>query len=325
MTSLDEQLNAYLRDVHAIEKQALVQMRAAPKIAGDERIADIFREHTTETERHEQRVRERLEERGEKPSKIEDAIFAAGGEAFVLFARAQPGTPGKLISHALSYEHLEDASYVLLAHVAQLAGDEATVDVARANRAEELSMEERIESCFDRSVDASLEALDPDDLEQQLVKFLADAHALEAQAIQLLDRGPKIAGDETLARIYDEHAAESREHRRLVEQRLEAHGASPSAVKDGALRLGALNWGAFFQAQPDTPGKLAAFAHAYEHLEIGGYEQLKRVAVRAGDTDTVDVVERILADERAMGERVAAQLEHAVEVGLAAKDVPVGR
>ena len=32
------------------------------------------------------------------------------------------------------------------------------------------------------------------------------------------------------------------------------------------------------QAHPDTPGKLAAFVYAFEHLEIGGYEQLARVA-----------------------------------------------
>jgi ferritin-like metal-binding protein YciE len=35
MTSIDEQLNAYLSDAHAIEEQALPQMRAAPGMAGD--------------------------------------------------------------------------------------------------------------------------------------------------------------------------------------------------------------------------------------------------------------------------------------------------
>ena len=49
------------------------------------------------------------------------------------------------------------------------------------------------------------------------------------------------------------------------------------------MRLGALNWNTFFRAHPDTPGKLAAFAYAFEHLEIGGHEQLKRVALRAGE------------------------------------------
>jgi hypothetical protein len=42
-----------------------------------------------------------------------------GGVGFLLFARAQPDTTGKLLAHAYSYEHLELASYELLAQVAE--------------------------------------------------------------------------------------------------------------------------------------------------------------------------------------------------------------
>jgi ferritin-like metal-binding protein YciE len=64
------------------------------------------------------------------------------------------------------------------------------------------------------------------------------------------------------------------------------------------MRLGALNWGSFFRGHPDTPGKLVAFAYAFEHLEIGGHEQLKRVASSAGDDETARMVETILGEER---------------------------
>ena len=37
--TLSEQLTKYLTDVHSIEVQALAQMKAAPDIAGDERLA----------------------------------------------------------------------------------------------------------------------------------------------------------------------------------------------------------------------------------------------------------------------------------------------
>jgi len=43
------------------------------------------------------------------------------------------------------------------------------------------------------------------------------------------------------------------------------------------LRIGGVNLGAFFGAQPDTPSKLAGFAFGFEHLEIAAYEQLLRV------------------------------------------------
>jgi len=87
------------------------------------------------------------------------------------------------------------------------------------------------------------------------------------------------------------------------------------------MRLGALNWGTFFQAHPDTPGKLAAFAYAFEHLEIGGYEQLLRVARRAGDGQTADTVEEILAQERAAAGKLAASFDVAVEAALEAQGV----
>ena len=313
MASLDEQLTAYVSDAHALEEQALPQMRAAPDMAGDPELAAAFRAHLVETERHERLTRERLEARGGSPSPIKEAVFKAGGFAFVLFAKSQPDTPGKLLSHALSYEHLELATYELLERVAQRAGDDATADVARAIREEERSMSDRLEAGFDRAVEAS----GPGDLD----KYLADAHAIEAQAIGLLKRGPKIAGDGALARIYSEHLEESREHQRLVAERLGARGSSPSALKDAAMRLGALNWGAFFAAQPDTPAKLAAFAYAFEFLEVGGYEQLKRVARREGDAETEALADRIIGDERAMADRVAGAFDEALDASLADQEV----
>ncbi len=313
--TLTEQLSKYLADAHAMEVQALAQMRAAPKIAGDPELERIFREHLAETERHEALVRERLEAVDEGPSRLEDLLGAVSGKGFVLFARFQPDTPGKLAAHAFSYEHLELATYDLLARVADRAGDAETAEVARRVRAEEDAMAARIAASWDRSVEASL---GDDDVKERLVKYLADAHAIEAQSIQLLQRGPKIAGQSDLALLLEEHLRESRGHQERVRVRLDALGGSPNAVKDAALRLGALNWGAFFQAQPDTPAKLAAFAYAFEHLEIGGYEQLQRVARRAGDEATADVVEGILAEERAAAERLHGTFDAALEASLAA-------
>jgi ferritin-like metal-binding protein YciE len=319
--TLRDQLIKYLTDAHSIEEQALQQMRAAPQIAGDDRLAQAFRDHLAETEEQERLVRERLEALGEHPSKLKDIVMRAGGEGFVLFARSQPDTPGKLTAHAYSYEHLEVASYELLSRVAERAGDQETADLARRIREQEQRMADRLAGLFDVAVDASLREVSPEDLEKQLVKYLADAHAIEKQAIQLLERAPKITGEPELERLYDEHLEETEEHRRLVEQCIEAHGGTPSKLKDAAMRLGALNWSLFFQAHPDTPGKLAAFTFAFEHLEIAGYELLKRVAARAGDASAVELAERILAQERAAAQKIASAFDRAVEASLAAQGV----
>ncbi|HEX8068028.1 MAG TPA: DUF892 family protein [Thermoleophilaceae bacterium] len=315
--TLDEQLTKHLTDVHSIEEQALQQLETAPDIAGDDRLATAFREHLAETEDQERRVRERLTARGADPSRTKDLVARAGGIGMLLFARSQPDTPGKLTAHAYSYEHMELAAYDLLAIVADRAGDGETAAMAREIREQEAAMAERLAAGFDRAVEASLRDVDPSDLAEQLTKYLADAHAIEAQAIQLLESGPRIAGESALARVLAEHLDETRSQQARVSDRLAAHGAGPSRLKDAVMRVGGLNLGAFFAAQPgDTPAKLAGFAFAFEHLEIAAYEQLKRVATRAGDGETADLAEAVVAEERAAAAQIREQFEPAVDASL---------
>src|SRR3954465_2655958 len=203
--TLDEQLTKYLTDAHSIEEQALIQMRLAPRIAGNARIAMIFREPLTATEEHERLTRERLAALGASPPQVTAPRVRAGGAGFALFAKSQPDTPGKLVTHAYSYEHLELGAYELLRRVAERAGDTETPQAAQRIAGEEQAMADRLAANFDHAADAALQQAGKDDIEKQLVKYLADAHAIEAQAEQLLSRGPKIAGDPELERLYEEH------------------------------------------------------------------------------------------------------------------------
>ena len=320
-TTVEEQLAIYLTNAHAIELQALVQVERAKEIAGDSELAAAFAKHVEETQRHERFVRSRLEALSWAPVPHKDIAGKATGIGFALFARFQPDTPGKLAAHAYSYEHMELAAYDLLGRLAKRAEDSETELMAHMIEQDERTMAGRLEACFDRAVDASLRELGADDLGDQLNKYLADAHAIEQQAIQLLKKGPKIAGVKELADAFEDHLQETSEHSELLEQRLEARGSGPSTLKDSALRLGALNWGVFFQAQKDTPAKLAAFAYAFEHLEIAGYEQLKRVAERAGDPLTAEVAERILGQERAAARKLEGVFDVALEASLEALGV----
>ena len=319
--TLQQQLIKYLADAHSIEEQALQQLKKAPDIAGDPAIATAFSEHLAETERHETLTRERLEGLGASPSTFKDLVMKAGGQGFVWFAKSQPDSTGKLVNHAYSYEALELGSYEMLLRVAMRAGDHETARIAREIRDDEREMRDRLGASFDQSVATSLREQDPDDMEKQLVKYLADAHALENQAIGLLENGPKMVEVPELEQVMAQHLVETRDHQRMVEARLEAHGESPSKLKDAAMKAGALNWGGFFAAHPDTPGKLTVFAFAFEHLEIAGYEQLKRVAERADDTETVQVAESILAEERAAAAKLESLFDQTCEASLEAVGV----
>jgi ferritin-like metal-binding protein YciE len=239
----------------------------------------------------------------------------------VLFARFNPDTPGKLVNHAFSYEHMELAAYELLARVAQRAGDAETATMAREIAAEEREMAERLEALFDKAVAASLREQDPDDIDEQLNSYLADAHAIEKQSISLLEGGPKIVGQGRVAALFEQHLAETRDQQDRVGARLEARGSSPSKIKDLGMRLGGFNIGGFFAAQPDTPAKLTGFAFAFEHLEIGGYEQLRRVADRANDAETSAMASEIADEERTTADRIGGLWDEAVDAALEAQDV----
>jgi len=312
----DVQLVKYLADVHSIELQALAQLRAAPKIAGDDRLCRAFEEHLVETEDQERRVRERLEALGGKPSKLKDAAGIGGGWAMAAFAASQPDTPGKLTMHAFSYEHMELAAYELLKRLAERAGDGETARMAADIAAQEARMAERLELNFDAAVEVSLAAVEEDQLDSVLVAYLRDVHALEGQAVKLLEAGAERVDDDYLKVAFGDHLEETRRHRERIEGLLEERGARPSLVKDTMLKAGGLNLSAFFGAQPDSTTKLAGFAFAFEHLEVAAYELLQRVAARAGDEGVVAAAGEILTEERRAAERVAESWNR--------PDVPLG-
>src|SRR5436305_8760417 len=110
-----------------------------------------------------------------------------------------------------------------------------------------------------------------ENIEQQLIKQLTDAHAMEKQAIQLLDKGASIIGDEEIGRILRAHRLQTQEHERYVAERLQAYGQSPSKLKDVAAQAGALGIGLAAKGLPDTPLRLMTLAFAFENFEIARY------------------------------------------------------
>jgi len=284
-----DQLVKYLTDAHSIEEQALAQLRVAPDLAGNGLLADVLAEHLPETENHERAVRDRLETLGGSPSTVKDVVMAAGGKGFILFARSQPDTPGKLLAHAYSYEHLELAAYRLLAIVADRAGDTETMSLANDIAEEERLMGERLAACYDEAADDAIARVDPGGVESALTSYLADAHALEQQAITLLGRAATIAGDPAFVEIYERYLEESREHATAVERRLGAHDSGPSTLKDAAMRLGA--------GRAPVPG--------IQGVDPGeqGRRAVERVQPRTGEA--VGVVAVVVVVEQVAGEHLA--------------------
>jgi ferritin-like metal-binding protein YciE len=159
------------------------------------------------------------------------------------------------------------------------------------------------------------------DIQERLTKYLTDAHSIEEQALAQLRTAPDIAGDPQIASAFREHLAETEGHERMIRELLEARDAKPSRLKDTAMTIGGKGFLLFARLQPDTPGKLTAFAYAFEHLEIGGYEQPKRVAQRVGDEETVRMADTILEQERAAASKLAGAFNQAAAASLEAVGV----
>ena len=72
--------------------------------------------------------------------------------------------------------------------------------------------------------------------QDHLVNHLRDTHALEQQSIRQLERSQHMSRAPDMEEIYREHLEQTREHERMIRERLKARDLKPSAVKDLTTR-----------------------------------------------------------------------------------------
>jgi ferritin-like metal-binding protein YciE len=149
------------------------------------------------------------------------------------------------------------------------------------------------------------------DVQEQLVKYLTDAHALEQHVSRQLDAMIRTTEDPEMRGHLEHHKSETERHKTLLEERLDAHGSAPSKVKEAGQIFLALGAGLANVARKDHAGKNARDGFVAEHMEIASYELLERVARLAGDEATVEVARRNRADEEAMAAKIAANWDKA--------------
>src|SRR5579884_1136638 len=126
--SEQEHLVNQLRDAHAIEVQALRQLERAAQ-ASDES-DNVYAEHLEQTKGHEEKVRALIEARGHEPSPIEDKTLRGGAIGLRQLADVPLDTPVKTVMNLYGLEHLEIATYGLLAQTARALDDGELADAA---------------------------------------------------------------------------------------------------------------------------------------------------------------------------------------------------
>jgi ferritin-like metal-binding protein YciE len=161
------------------------------------------------------------------------------------------------------------------------------------------------------------------DIRDELKRHLDEAIALEQNVKRMLDGMISTTDDPQLLDALEHHKAETEEHERLMRERLDACGGEPSTVRELAGVAGALMKLPLDLVRGDKAGRNVRDGYATEHLEIASYELLKRVASRAGDEETVAACDRILAQERAMAQRIEESWDLAADRSLRDAGVPV--
>jgi len=144
---------------------------------------------------------------------------------------------------------------------------------------------------------------------ESLAAWLRDAHAMEGQAISLLETQIQRLESypEALPRLR-EHLAETKQQRGQVEQCLQKLGEDTSTLKDATMKLGANLQGLMHAMSSDEVLKDALASNAFEHFEAASYCALAAAANDAGEPEIAKTCENIMRQELAMADWVWQQL-----------------
>jgi ferritin-like metal-binding protein YciE len=156
-------------------------------------------------------------------------------------------------------------------------------------------------------------------LKEQLIKHIDEAHAMEQNVLRMLDGMISTTDDPEILDALEHHKVQTQGHADRMAQRLEAHGASPSAVK----QLGALAKMPLDFVRGEKSGRNARDAYATEHLEIASYELLRRVAEKAGDEETALAAKAIIEEEKYMANVVSENWDRFAELSLQEEGIRV--
>jgi len=139
---------------------------------------------------------------------------------------------------------------------------------------------------------------------------LRNAHAMENQAHELMERQSERTGDypETQRRLRD-HLRETKEQLTRLEGILERLGESTSTIKDTVLSFGA-NLAAMGHAMAsDEILKNALANNAFEHYEIAAYKSLLALCEKANVPDAAPLLKASLQEEEKMAAWVDSNVE----------------
>jgi ferritin-like metal-binding protein YciE len=162
-----------------------------------------------------------------------------------------------------------------------------------------------------------------EELKAQLVKHIDEALAMEQNVMRMLDSMIGTTDDPEIREQLREHKLDTERQIDRMQRRLDAHGASPSAIREGVGIAQALMKSVLDMTRSEKAGRNARDGYATEHLEIAAYQLLERVAQRAGDEETAAAARESRAEEEKMAAQIEQNWDRFAELSLQEAGVPV--
>ena len=153
---LQAQLVKHIDEAYAMEQNVLRMLDGMISTTDDPEIKGALQNHKLETQTHVDRMQKRLAAHGATPSLAREAGGVVGALMKSVLDLARPEKAGRNARDGFATEHMEIASYELLARIAERAGDEETATAAREIIAEEQKMADLIAKNWDRFTELSL-------------------------------------------------------------------------------------------------------------------------------------------------------------------------
>jgi len=144
------------------------------------------------------------------------------------------------------------------------------------------------------------------------VEQLKDLYSAETQLIKVLPKMAKAATSPELAKGFEEHLEQTKEHAARLEEICKGLDEKPTGKTCKAMK-GLIEEGAETIEEDASPAAkdamLIAAAQRVEHYEIAGYGTVKNYAELLGEDEAVELLEQTLQEEVETDEKLTEAAE----------------
>lgn len=143
------------------------------------------------------------------------------------------------------------------------------------------------------------------DTREIYVTALKNTHALEMQALQIMERQvERLTRYPEMEEALRRHIEETHGQRTRLEEALQSLGDSPSAIKEGILGFVGNMMALGHTPAQDEILKNTYANHAFENFEIAAYESLIAITEAAGQQAAITGFQQSLREEEGMARTV---------------------